>query len=181
MILKKKVVHQLKKIENFYYFLLIIINYKIINYKMTSRIDIINSIDTSKNALDICNSIKCNNIEIRQKALEYGFTYKNIFNGYDNSNDAKKFLDIVSCKSKPKINSIKKTINFIKWQIYEINQKNIKNKAYDININKLDNNISEWIGSLSGLVLYFDEIDFMNFNNTNYASDVCKALNANDI
>ena len=41
--------------------------------------DLLNSFVTSKNALDICNSIGCYNIEVHQKSLDYGLTYKNVF------------------------------------------------------------------------------------------------------
>ena len=133
--------------------------YEISIYKF---IDILNSIEMSKNALDICNKLGCNNLEIRQKSLDFGLTYKNIFSGDNNSYNGKKVLSIINCDVKPKINiKTYKSICYIKWKIYEINLKNLKNKLYD-NIN-INDNISEWIGVLTGLLLYFDELDFCVF------------------
>jgi len=143
-------------------------------YKFT---DILNTIPISKNALDICKYINCNDIEIKQKSLDFGLTYKNIFNGDNSSYNARKVLDIIKCDTKPKIN--KKTltsISYMKWKIYEINNKNNNNKSYNN-----EDNISEWIGALSGLVLYYDELDKINNNITNYSIDICKPLTVNEI
>ena len=144
-------------------------------------LDILNSIVISKNALDICNSIGCNDVEIRQKALNFGLTYKNIFNGDNKSYNARKVLEIINCDVNPKINIKTFTsICFIKWKIYEINEKNKKKYKNNKNI-KDDDNISEWIGVLSGLVLYFDELDEINYNTTIYARDICKPMTSKDI
>lgn len=144
--------------------------------------DILNSIEISKNALDICNNIGCDDIEIRQKALNYGLTYKNIFNGDDKSYNARKVLDIIGCDVKPIVN-IKtfKSICFIKWKIFEANEKNKKNRIIYKNRSNDDDNISEWIGVLAGLVLYFDELDEINYNTTRYSKDICKSLTVKDI
>ena len=152
------------------------------NYDISIYIflDILNSIEISKNALDICNNIGCNDIEIRQKALDFGLTYKNIFNGENKSYNARKVLEIIGCDTNPKLNG--KTFNsicFVKWKIFEANEKNKKtnqkNKSND------DDNISEWIGVLAGLVLYFDELDEINYNVSRYSKDICKPLTAKDI
>jgi hypothetical protein len=148
-------------------------------------LDILNSIAISKNALDICNSIECHDLEIRQKALNFGLTYKNIFNGDNKSYNARKVLDIINCDVNPKINIKTFTsICFIKWKIYEINEKNkkkYKNNRNNKNIKDDDDNISEWVGVLSGLVLYFDELDESNYNTTIYSKDICKAMTSKDI
>jgi hypothetical protein len=131
--------------------------------------DLLNSFATSKNALDICNSIGCNSIEIQQKSLDYGLTYKNVFNGDNNSSSAKKVLDIIKCDIKPKlIVKTYKSISYIKWKIIEFNKKNPK-----------PDEIAEWIGLLAGLVLYFDELDELNYNTTTYAKDICIPLTVN--
>jgi hypothetical protein len=147
-------------------------------------IDILNSIETSKNALDICNTIGCNDIEIRQKALEYGLTYKNIFNGDNTSYNARKVLETIECDTNPKINTKTfKSICFVKWKIYEKNETQKKNRIKNRTKNSDENedNISEWIGLLSGLVLYFDELDETNYNTTRYSKDICKPLTVKDI
>ena len=145
-------------------------------------IDILNTIETSKNALDICNSISCNDIEIRQKALDYGLTYKNIFNGENTSFNARKVLEIINSIAKPKINiNTFKTLSYIKWKIFEINEKN-KIKKINKNIKNIDeDNMLEWIGVLAGLVLYFDELDETNYNTTRYSRDICNPLTIRDI
>ncbi len=140
--------------------------YEISIYKFA---DLLNSFVTSKNALDICNSIGCNSIEMQQKSLDYGLTYKNVFNGDNTSVSAKKVLDIIKCDIKPKlIVKTYKSISYIKWKIIEFNKK----------IPKPDE-IAEWIGLLAGLVLYFDELDELNYNTTTYAKDICKPLTVN--
>ena len=140
-------------------------------------IDILNSFEISKNALDICNSINCNDINIRQKAMEYALTYKNVFNSDNNSLNARKVLTMIKCDVKPKINTkTLKSVCHIKWKIYEINEKNKKR-----NDNKDEDNISEWIGLLAGLVLYFDELDEINYNTTRYCKDICNPLTVTDI
>ena len=133
--------------------------------------DLLNSITTSKNALDICNSIECNNIDVQQKSLEYGLTYKNVFNGDNTSISAKDALKIINCDVKPIVNiKTYKSISYIKWKIIE----NYKAK-------KINNDIAEWIGLLAGLVLYFDELDELNLNTTTYSKDICMPLNVNMI
>ena len=136
--------------------------------------DLLNSIATSENALDICKSMNCNDIDIHQKALEYGLTYKNIFNGDNKSLNAKRVLDIIKCDVKPKINvKTYKSISYIKWKIIELYKKSkITHKDKD---NKSDE-LPEWIGVLAGLILYFKEIDELNFNTTTYFKDICKPL-----
>jgi len=143
-------------------------------------IDILNSIEISKNALCICNSIGCDDINIRQNALDFGLTYKNIFNGDNTTNNAKKILEIINCDVKPKINiKTYKSVCYVKWKIYEINEKNkIKNKNRN---NTTVDNLSEWIGVLAGFVLYFDEIDVANHNTTRYSVDICKPLTIKEI
>ena len=144
-------------------------------------LDILNSIEISKNALDICNTLGCNDIEIRQKSLDFGLTYKNIFNGENKSYNARKVLEIINCDTNPKINI--KTFNsicFIKWKIYEINEKNKRRYKNNKNI-KDEDNMSEWIGVLAGLVLYFDELDEINHNTSRYSKDICKPITVKDI
>lgn len=141
-------------------------------------IDILNTIITSKNALCICNSIYCDDIDLRQKSLNFGLTYKNIFNGDNKTTDARNVLDLINCDIKPRLNN--KTYNsivLIKWKIYEINEKNKKiNKN-----NRFDETISEWIGLLAGLVLYFDELDVINYNASRYSEEICRPLTVKDI
>ena len=48
-------------------------------------------------------------------------------------------------------------------------------KLYEFKQKKqFDNVTSEWIGILSGIMLYFDEIDEQNYNQTLFLMDVCK-------
>jgi hypothetical protein len=158
---------------------------KIYDISIYIFLDIINSIEISKNALDICNNLGCDDIEIRQKALDFGLTYKNIFNGDNKSYNAKKVLEIIKCDSNPNINfKTYYSMCHVKWKIYEINEKNKKknkNRQNRENIQTDDDNISEWIGVLAGLVLYFDELDEINYNATQYAKDICKPLTIKDI
>jgi len=135
------------------------------------NLSMINSIKTSKNALDICNSISCMDPKIRSLALQYGLTYKNVFNGNDDSQTSKPVLSIINCKQKPIFNNkIFKTISIIKCKIYEFKIHN--------NLNQL---CGEWIGVLAGLSLYFDELDENAFNKTQYYQDICRNITSDDL
>ena len=127
-------------------------------------IDILNSIPSSKNAIDICNSIGVKDIYFRNFALQYSITYKEIFKGKNINENSLKLLKTIGFDDKIIINNkIYKNIMYIKSKIYEFKQ-----------TQQFDNISAEWIGILSGIILYFDEIDEQNYNQTSFLRDVCK-------
>ena len=57
---------------------------------------------------------------------------------------------------------------------------NIKMKIYEFKQKKqFDNASAEWIGILSGIFLYFDEIDEQNHNSTLFLQDAYKSFTIN--
>ena len=142
-------------------------------YKMSiyDYINYINSFNTSKNAVDICISIGCYDPYLKSAALTYAITYKQIFKGIIHNDKTKKILINIGCDSKPTFNSkIIKTISYIKWQIQEYKNKQIFTVL-----------CSEWIGVLSGLLMYFDDLDVLSNNKTDYAKQLSKDIIITDL
>ena len=137
---------------------------------IANLIEILNSIETSNNVEAICYSIGLSNPFIRANAAKYSITYKSIFKGncvYDNANY---ILNIIKCIKNPKTDSrTQQSIIYIKLKIYEF----IRKETYN-------NELSEWIGMLAGLMLYFSEIDDINFINsikTTQYNDISALMN----
>ena len=139
-------------------------------------LEIINNIPTSSNAIDICKYINPNlystDIPLFESiATRYSVTYKNIFNGNNTSYFDKSILDIINCDINPKIN--KKTFNSIKY---------IKMKIHEFSNKKIyDALTAEWIGLLSGLVMYFNDLDDYNFKKTNFSNDIKTIFTIKDL
>ena len=129
----------------------------------------INSIPSSKDASVICNSLDCTDTTIISYASVYSIIYKDIFNGIDTSLIARQLLNNIKCDVKPQ-NNIKTYKSII--HIKEI-LANYKNNAI-----KFDIKFAEYVGTLAGLIYYFDELDENNtkiYNmNTNNVRDICK-------
>ena len=133
-------------------------------------ISILNSIPSSKNALDICNAIGITDIYCKNFALQYSITYKEIFKGKNINENSLKLLKNIDFDDKIIINNkIYKNIMYIKTKIYEFKQ-----------TQQFDNISAEWIGILAGIMLYFDEIDEQNYNQTLFLRDVCKPFTINN-
>ena len=140
-------------------------------FRICEFVTMLNNIKTSKNIIDICNSIDLTNPVLKSHASQYGLTYKSIFNGSDVSSNGINLLSIIKCNRQPVINiNIFKTIAYIKTYI-----------LYSKLNNKYNNQTSEWVGVLAGLILYFDELDMKNRKKTNNVSKICKELTSNDI
>ena len=132
-------------------------------------IDILNSIPSSKNAIDICNSIGVKDIYFRNFALQYSITYKENFKGKNINDNSINLLKLIGFDNKIIINNkLYKNIMNIKMKIYEFKQKK-----------QFDNASAEWIGILSGIFLYFDEIDEQNHNKTLFLRDAYKPFTIN--
>lgn len=127
-------------------------------------IDILNSIPSSKNAMDICNAIGLTDIYCKIYALQYSITYKELFKGKNINDNSTKLLKSIGFDDKIIINNkIYENIMYIKTKLYEFKQKQ-----------QCDNLSAEWIGILAGIILYFDEIDEQNHNKTSFLRDICK-------
>ena len=133
-------------------------------------IGILNSIPSSKNVIDICESIGLTDIYCKNYALQYSITYKEMFKGKNINDNSLNLLKSIGFDDKIIINNkIYKNIMYIKMKLYEFKQKKL-----------FDNVTAEWIGILSGIMLYFDEIDEQNYNQTLFLRDVCKPFTINN-
>jgi hypothetical protein len=130
----------------------------------------LNSIPSSKNSIEICNAIGLTDIYCKNYALQYSITYKEIFKGKNINDNSLKLLKTIGFDDKIIINNkLYKNIMYIKIKIDEFKQKQ-----------QFDNVTAEWIGILSGIMLYFDEIDEQNYNQTLFLRDVCKPFTINN-
>ena len=133
-------------------------------------IDILNSIPSSKNAIEICNAIGLTDIYCKKFALQYSITYKEIFKGKNINDNSLNLLKNIGFDDKIIINNkIYNNIMYIKIKLYEYKQKK-----------QFDNVSSEWIGILAGICLYFDEIDEQNYNQTSFLRDIYKPFTINN-
>uniref|UniRef100_A0A6C0EZM1 Uncharacterized protein n=1 Tax=viral metagenome TaxID=1070528 RepID=A0A6C0EZM1_9ZZZZ len=140
-------------------------------FRICEFITMLNNIKTSKNIIDICNSINLTNPVLKSYASQYGLTYKLVFNGSDISSNSLNLLSVIKCDQQPILDvNIFKTIAYIKTYI-----------LYSKINKKYNNQTSEWVGILAGLILYFDELDMINRKKTNNVSKICKDLTSNDI
>ena len=130
-------------------------------------INILNSISSSKNAIEICNSLgNFNNKYYKNLAVQYSITYKKLFKDQNKNYKSLQILRSIGFDDVITVNNnIIRNIIYIKTKLYEFKQKQ-----------QIDNIVAEWIGILAGLFLYFDEIDERNYNNTKFLLEVTKPL-----
>jgi hypothetical protein len=134
-------------------------------------VNILNSIDSSTNSIDVANCVGCSNPVFRSYTTQYSLMYWNIFRGNITNNKTLETLKYIKSDVMPKnISSIRKSIMIIKMKIYEFKQKM-----------QYDEDSAEWIGMLSGLLLYLDEVDNINFGQTQLLKGVSKEFTVRDI
>lgn len=134
---------------------------------------LLNNVVISKNPVDILNSISISDINLKTACVEFAFIYKNILKGNifnDSTNEILQFLNLKVHPETLSISSIIKTIIKIKLKLIEMKDKMLK-----------DDVCAEWVGILSGLMLYFDEYDIANFNKTNYLENIMRTNTDDDL
>jgi hypothetical protein len=146
-------------------------------YSKTEYIEIdkylkmLNSIVVSKNPIDILNSFIISDVNLKSMSIQYSLIYKNIFKGNIINNTTKEILKYINCTVNPEnSNSIRKTIIKIKLKLNELKEKQQNDEV-----------CAEWVGVLSGLALYFDEYDTINFNLTNNLNEIIKPIEETDL
>lgn len=148
----------------------IILNGSIHTINISEFVDILNSIPSSKNAIDICNSLGIYDVYCKNYAVQYSITYYDIFKGKNKNNNALQILNTIGFDKKIIFNNnIIRNIIYIKTKLYEFKEKQ-----------QFDNVSAEWIGILAGIYLYFDNIDEQNYNHTHFLKDIYKPLTINN-
>lgn len=134
-------------------------------------IDILNSIPSSKNAIDICNSLGVFDVYCKNYAVQYSITYKEIFKKKNKNKNALDILKAIGFDKNIIVNNnIIRNIIYVKTKLYEFKEKQ-----------QFNNTSAEWIGILAGIYLYFDEIDEQNNNYTQFLQKLYKPLTVNNL
>ena len=148
---------------------------------MVEFIEKINSIKSSKNIVEISKSIKLINPYLISYAAIEANKYKSILRGDKMDYIYKYMINKINCDINPIINNkLRQSIAIVKWKIYNFMvTKEEEEKKKKIRIAEFDISIAYWIAMLSGIYLYFDEKDELNFKQSSLLSDISKPFTVN--
>ena len=146
-------------------------------YSMSEFINKINAIKSSKHIMEISNSINLTNPNIIAYSAYEAYKYKSRINNNGGGLDYiyNYMINKINCEKNPLVNNkLRQTIAIVKWKIYnfmieredKINQTG-ENIEYNISI-------AYWIAILSGIFLYFDEKDELNFKQSSLLQEISK-------
>ena len=131
--------------------------HRIINISIDDYINGINNFEISMDALKICNQLKINILPQVMCVAKLTIKFLIALRGHTQYKNECSLLDLYNIGIQPKYTEhIKKHIAHIKWLVY-INVKN----------NIIDNNVLSNVALLSGLCLYFNELDLIHTSNIN--------------
>lgn len=135
-------------------------NHKMINISINEYITGINSFDISMDTLSICKKFNINNIKILCCAATTTINFLKTLRGnkmYKKYNKECNLLESYKIGIQPVYTElIRKNIAYIKWVIYI----NIKN-------NNINIDLAYYIAMISGICLYFNELDLIKISNNN--------------
>lgn len=163
-------------------------NYSVINNEDNQNIEIpinefiqkINQIESSKNIIEVCNSIELYKPSIISYAASEAIHYKTALRGDNNRFIYNYMIKKINCDINPSINStIKKGIAIIKWKLYDFMIKREKEKRRMRKEIDYDDSIINWLSLLIGIYLYFDEKDEMNFKQSTLLEEITKPFTSN--
>lgn len=148
---------------------------------MVEFIEKINSIKSSTNVVEISKSIKLINPSLMSYAAIEANKYKSILRGDKMDYIYKYMINKINCDINPIINNkLRQSIAIVKWKIYNFMiTKEEEEKTKKIKIAEFDISIAYWIAMLSGIYLYFDEKDELNFKQSSLLSDISKPFTVN--
>ena len=148
---------------------------------MVEFIEKINSIKSSTNIVEISKSIKLINPSLMSYAAIEANKYKSILRGDKIDYIYKYMINKINCDINPIINNkLRQSIAIVKWKIYNFMvTKEEEEKKKKIRIAEFDISIAYWIAMLSGIYLYFDEKDELNFKQSSLLSDISKPFTVN--
>ena len=142
---------------------------------MTDFLSKINKIESSKNIIEVCNSIGLYKPSIISYSASDALHYKTALRGDNNSFIYNYMIKKINCDINPNINyNIKKGIAIIKWKLYNFMIKREKEKQRLRKDIDYDEEIINWLSLLIGIYLYFDEKDEMNFKQSSLLEEITK-------
>jgi len=145
-------------------------------FSMYEFINKINLIKSSKNSMEISNSINLTNPNIIAYASYEGIKYKSAVSNTNKSSIIHNYMiKKINCEVTPSVNNkLRQTIAIVKWKIYNFmisrEDKQIQTGKYA----EYDVSIAYWIAILSGICLYFDEQDEFNLKQSSLLEDITK-------
>ena len=139
--------------------------------KINEFVKMMNNIKCSNNPIDVLNSFTISDEILKSSAVQYSLIYNSIFKGDIENESTTEILRYIGCTKHPENSpNIKKTILQIKIKLFEFKEKWEKDEI-----------CAEWVGILSGLALYFNNLDTINYNQTNYYDMITKPFLEDDI
>ena len=142
---------------------------------MNDFISKINQITSSKNIIEVCNSIELYKPSTISYSASEAIHYKTALRGDNNRFIYNYMIKKINCDINPNINStIKKGIAIIKWKLYDFMIKREKEKRRMRKEIEYDDSIINWLSLLIGIYLYFDEKDEMNFKQSTLLEEITK-------
>jgi len=163
-------------------------DYTVINNENDENIEIpineliqkINQITSSKNIIEVCNSIELYTPSIISYSASEAIHYKTALRGENNRFIYNYMIKKINCDINPTINStIKKGIFIIKCKLYDFMIKREKEKRKMRKEIDYDDTIINWLSLLIGIYLYFDEKDEINFKQSKLLEEITKPFTSN--
>jgi hypothetical protein len=148
---------------------------------MTDFVNKINTIASSTNVVDISKSINLISPYLMSYSAIEANKYKSILRGDNLDFIYKYMINKINCNINPMINNkMRQSIAIVKWKIYTfMTLKEEEEKKTKIKNTEFDISVSYWIAMLSGIYLYFNEKDELNFKQSSLLSEISKPFNVN--
>jgi hypothetical protein len=148
---------------------------------MTDFVNKINTIASSTNVVDISKSINLISPYLMSYSAIEANKYKSILRGDNLDFIYKYMINKINCNINPMINNkMRQSIAIVKWKIYTFmtlkEEEETKTKSKNV---EFDISVAYWIAMLSGIYLYFDEKDELNFKQSSLLSEISKPFNVN--
>ena len=149
-----------------------------IECSMSDFIEKINSIPSSKNVVDISNSIQLKNPSLISYAAIEAIKYKSLLRGDKKDYIYKFMINKINCDINPILNNkLRQSIAMTKWKIYNFMVTRQEDQKKKQDYVEFDISVAYWVAILAGIYLYFDEKDEMNLKQSNLLGEVCQPFN----
>ena len=149
-----------------------------IECSMSDFIEKINSIPSSKNVVDISNSIHLKNPSLVSYAAIEAIKYKSLLRGDKKDYIYKFMINKINCDINPILNNkLRQSIAMTKWKIYNFMVTRQEDQKKKQDYVEFDISVAYWVAILAGIYLYFDEKDEMNLKQSNLLGEVCQPFN----
>ena len=149
-------------------------------YSMTDFVAKINSIESSKNVVDISKSIKLENPSLISYAAIEATKYKSLLRGDKKDFIYKFMINKINCDINPSLNNkLRQSIAITKWKLYNFMLRRQEDQSKKKDYVEFDISVAYWIAILAGIYLYFDEKDEMNLKQSNLLGEVYKPFTVN--